>query len=173
MGNLLLTGVPGVGKTTAIRKTLRLLRDVKIGGFLTEAIEQEGRRTGFALIDLAGPKGILASVRLRVGPRVGRYTVNVADLQRIGVPALLSALDSADLIVCDEIGRMELYCPEFRQAITRCLDSPKPVLGTIQARQNEFLDEVRARADVEVVTVTVANRAELPASLAERLRSVG
>jgi len=169
--NVLLTGPPGIGKTTAIRKVLAVLRGVKAGGFFTEAIEEEGRRTGFALVDLAGPRGVLASVTVSAGPRVGRYGVNVADMERIGVPALVHALDSADLIVCDEIGRMELHCPEFRRAIVRCLDSAKPVLGTIQARRNEFLDEVRARPDVELVRVAIDNRDRLPALLAERLRA--
>jgi len=168
--NVLLTGPPGVGKTTAIRKVLALLRGVKVGGFFTEAIEEGGRRTGFALIDLAGPRGVLASARVSGGPRVGRYGVNVADMERIGVPALLHALESADLIVCDEIGRMELHCPEFRHAIVRCLDSSRPVLGTIQARRNEFLDGVRARPDVELVSVAVDSRDSLPALLARRLR---
>jgi nucleoside-triphosphatase len=167
--NVLLTGPPGVGKTTVIREVLAMLRGVKVGGFVTEAIEQDGRRTGFALVDLAGPRGILASVGLSGEPRVGRYGVNVADMVRIGVPALLHALESADLIVCDEIGRMELHCPEFRQAIACCLDSVTPVLGTIQARQNEFLDGVRARPDVELVQVRVGNRDRLPALLAGRL----
>lgn len=167
--NALLTGTPGVGKTTAIRKTLDLLEDVKVGGFFTEAIEENGRRTGFALADLAGPRGILASVKLASGPRVSKYRVNVPDMVSIGVPALLSALEHADLIVCDEIGRMELFCHEFQDAIVRCLDSDKPLLGTVQARRNEFLDDIRARADVDVIDVNVANRDGLPAQLAARL----
>jgi len=170
--NILLTGTPGVGKTTAIRKTLKLLRKVRIGGFFTEAIEEAGRRTGFSITDLAGPKGVLASVRMTVGPRVGRYRVNVRDLERIGVPALLGALQEADLIVCDEIGRMELFCPEFRQAVLRCLDSPKPVFGTIQARRNEFLDGIRARDDVDVIQVTHGNRDGLPAELVENIQQL-
>ena len=170
--NILLTGTPGIGKTTAIRKTLKLLEDVKVGGFLTEAIEEAGKRTGFSIADLAGPKGILASVRMTVGPRVGRYRVNVRDLEGIGVPALLSALQDADLIVCDEIGRMELFCSQFRQAVLRCLDSPKPLLGTIQARRNEFLDGIRAREDVDIIQVTHRNRDGLPADLAESIEEL-
>jgi nucleoside-triphosphatase len=167
--NTLLTGTPGVGKTTVIRRTLDLLPCTKVGGFFTEAIEEGGRRTGFALADLNGPRGILASVKLSSGPRVSKYRVNVPDMVSIGVPALLSALHDAELIVCDEIGRMELFCREFQDAIVRCLDSDTPLLGTIQARRNEFLDDIRAREDVEVVQVTVGNRDGLPQQLAAGL----
>jgi nucleoside-triphosphatase len=168
--NLLLTGPPGVGKTTAIRRTLGLLPEVTLGGFVTAAIEERGRRTGFSIRDLRGPVGLLASMDLPSGPKVSRYRVNVPDIERVGVPALLSALEEADLVVCDEIGRMELFCPAFCQAILRCLDAVKPVFGTLQARHNAFLDAIRARPDVGIVTVTLANRDTLPERLATTLR---
>ncbi len=167
--NVLLTGTPGVGKTTVIRRTLGLLSGTKVGGFFTEAIEEGGRRTGFALADLRGPRGVLASVKLSSGPRVSKYRVNVPDMVSIGVPALLNALCDADLVVCDEIGRMELFCREFQDAIVCCLDADKPLLGTIQARRNEFLDHIRAREDVDVIRVTPGNRDGLPGQLAGRL----
>lgn len=170
--NLLITGTPGVGKTTAIRRTLELLGEVRLGGFVTEAIEERGRRTGFSVRDLRGPIGVLASTDLASGPRVSRYRVNVPDIERIGVPALLSAIGEADLIVCDEIGRMELLCPAFCEAIVRCLDAPTPVFGTLQARHNTFLDAIRARPDVEIVVVTPHNRDLLPAQLTVRLRAL-
>lgn len=167
--NLLLTGPPGVGKTTVVRRTLELLPEVKLGGFVTAAIEEHGRRTGFSIRDLRGALGVLASIDLPSGPRVSRYRVNVPDIERIGVSALLSAPADADLIVCDEIGRMELFCPAFCEAILRCLDSPKPVFGTLQARRNTFLDAIRARPDVEIVTVAPRNRDRLSSELAARL----
>ena len=168
--NALLTGRPGTGKTTAIRKTLERLADVRLGGCITSAIEDRGHRTGFTIADIRGPSGTLASVDLPRGPRVSRFRVNVPDIERIGVPALEWALAEADVIVCDEIGRMELFCPRFCEVILQCLDSPKPLIGTLQARHNEFLDQIRTRDDVDIITVTRDNRDALPASLAARLR---
>jgi nucleoside-triphosphatase len=170
--NLLLTGPPGIGKTTAVRRALELLPEVRLGGFVTAAIEEGGRRTGFAIRDLRGPAGVLASVDLPAGPQVSRYRVNVLDIERIGVPAPQSAVEEADLVVCDEIGRMELFCSAFRGAMLRCLDSPKPVFGTLQARHNGFLDAIRSRADAEIVTLTLANRDALPERLAATLRGL-
>jgi nucleoside-triphosphatase len=155
--NVFVTGKPGVGKTTLIRRVLDAA-DVKTGGFYTSEIREDGVRTGFAIVGLNGSEGILARVGLESPFRVGRYGVNRSDLERVGVPAIELAIDDADLIVMDEIGRMELCSDAFRNAVVRALDSETPVLGTIQARSNEFLDEVRARDDVDVTVVTTANR---------------
>lgn len=169
--NILLTGTPGVGKTTLIRKLLSRV-NVRAGGFFTGEIRERGQRVGFAIQSLSGEEGILAHVALRDGPRVGRYKVNVADIERVGIRALEDALNEAELIVCDEIGRMEMCCPAFCVLLERCLDAPKPVLGTLQARQHEFLDRIRQRCDVDLVVVTADNRNLLVDELAGRLSSV-
>ena len=155
--NFLVTGRPGVGKTTLIRAVLREL-GVDAGGFTTEEIREEGERVGFSITDLKGGSGVLARVDLDSPWRVGRYGVNRADLESIGVAALDRAIAGARLIVMDEIGRMELCSPLFQDAVGRALDAPIPVLGTIQDRRNPFLDGIRARNDVEVITLTESNR---------------
>jgi len=155
--NLFVTGRPGVGKTTLIRAVLEEL-PVEAGGFCTEEIREGGRRVGFSIADLRGARGVLAHVDLDSPYRVGKYGVHRDDLESIGVAAIDAAIEGAQLIVMDEIGRMELCSPEFRRAVGRALDSPTPVLGTIQDRRNEFLDAVRARRDVEIVSVTESNR---------------
>jgi len=137
--NVLLTGRPGVGKTTIIRRALREL-DVETGGFYTAEIRGPKGRLGFSINALDGRSGILAHVDCDSPHQVSRYGVNVPDMLAIGVPALDDALEAGELIVADEIGRMETYCHEFCEAIIRCLDSPKPVLGTIQMRRSRFLD---------------------------------
>jgi nucleoside-triphosphatase THEP1 len=77
----------------------------------------------------------------------------------------------ADVYVIDEIGRMECMSEIFVKAIVRILDAPVPVLATIAAKGGGFITEVKARPDVEIVTVTAANRDALPDELAGRLRS--
>ncbi|MGD8236956.1 MAG: nucleoside-triphosphatase [Armatimonadota bacterium] len=169
--NILLTGKPGVGKTTIIRKVLRSL-DAEPGGFYTEEILGPKGRLGFSLNTLDGRCGILAHVDCDSPHRVSRYGVNVPDMLAIGVPALNDALANNPLIVADEIGRMETFCYEFCGAIEQCLDSPKPVLGTIQMRRSRFLDRIRAREDVELIEVIKKNRGFLPGIVAAKVQKL-
>jgi nucleoside-triphosphatase len=169
--NLFVTGRPGVGKTTLIRRVLSDL-GVDAGGFTTHEIREAGKRVGFAVTDLRGPAGVLAHVDFQSEHRVGKYGVNRADLERVGVAALESAVAGAALIVMDEIGRMELCSPGFQKAVLQALDSPKPVLGTIQESGNPFLDGVRARVDVEVLRVTEGNRSSLAPLVLLRVREL-
>ena len=76
--NILLTGVPGTGKTTAIRRTLELLPEIRAGGFVTAAIEEGGRRTGFSISDLNGLTGVLASTTLASGPLMAAQPIALA-----------------------------------------------------------------------------------------------
>lgn len=166
--NILITGRPGVGKTTLIRGVLARL-EVEAGGFYTQEMREGGRRVGFSIFDLRGESGVLAHVGIEGPIRVGRYTVNREDLERIGVPAVEAAIRASPLIVMDEVGRMELCSEAFLQVVVRALDCPTPVLATIQDRANPFLDRIKDRSDAEVHRLTVANRGRLQAVLSEHL----
>jgi len=166
--NLLLTGRPGCGKSTVIQRTLDLLH-LTAGGFFTAEIQESGRRVGFGIQTLDGQSGVLAHINIASPPRVSKYRVNLHDLETIAIPALRRACESADLIVCDEIAAMELCSPLFAEAVRAALDCPKPLLGVIQQKRLPFLDEVRQRPDVRVVTVTAENRDRLSQQLSEEL----
>lgn len=170
--NLLLTGRPGCGKSTVIQRTLDLLH-LKAGGFFTAEIQESGRRVGFSIQTLDGHSGVLAHINIAGPPRVSKYGVNLHDLETIAIPALQRACEEAELIVCDEIASMELCSPLFAEAVRAPLDCPKPVLGVIQQKRLPFLDEIRQRPDVRIVTVTAENRDRLSEGLAETLGARG
>jgi nucleoside-triphosphatase len=113
----------------------------------------------------SGLEGVLAHVDSPSPYRVGKYGVNVEEMERVGVSALRHALRSSELIVMDEIGRMENYCPSFQGVVLDALDAPQSVLGTLQMRSTSFLDRIRRRQDVTVKLVTPQNRDKLPAEL--------
>jgi nucleoside-triphosphatase len=159
----LLTGRPGVGKTTAVRAIANRL-GARAGGFYTQEIREQGRRTGFRLVALDGPTGILAGVNISSRYRVGRYRVCLDDLESVGVEALWRALAQPEtaVVIVDEIGKMELLSAAFRDAVSAALNSAKPVVATIMAGPLPWVDAVKNRPDTTLIEVTLDNRQELP-----------
>ncbi|MFQ5779999.1 MAG: NTPase [Nitrospiria bacterium] len=169
LNNLLLTGRPGVGKTTLLERAVRGL-GVPIGGFYTREIREKGMRVGFRLTTWGGNGGVLSHVKLESPFHVGKYGVDLAVIEEVGVPAVVDAVEKAGLIAIDELGRMELFSERFQKAILSALESRTPLFGVIQERAHPFLDTIRRRPDVERITVTVDNREELVKVLKQRLQ---
>jgi nucleoside-triphosphatase len=152
----LLTGSPGTGKTTVIRQAITGL-EIKAGGFYTEEIRSGGVRQGFRIITLDGQDAVLAHVDNPGRCRVSKYGVDTTSLDNVGVAAIERAIRDSDLIVIDEIGKMELFSPGFKEAVLKAIDSGKKLLGTIMLSPHPFADDVKRRAEVKVVEVTRNN----------------
>ncbi|MBI3286832.1 MAG: NTPase [Chloroflexi bacterium] len=167
---ILLTGHPGVGKTTVIRRLAQALGS-RAGGFYTEELRIRGPRVGFKIVTLEGTEGTLAHVDIKGSPRVGRYGVNLSDLDQIGVAAIQRALAEREVVIIDEIGKMELFSDRFREAVERAAASDRTVVATAMAQPNPFVDRLKARAQAQVVKVTEANRQALPAQLLTMIES--
>ena len=161
--NFLLTGLPGVGKTTVIRKVLQLLpKNLKVDGFFTEEVREGGERIGFQIVTLDGQRAWLARKGFQSTHKVGKYGVDLKAIESVIAPTLKRAIERSDLIVVDEIAKMELSHPVFARVVWECLESSKPVLGVIQRSRLPFLDKVRSRGDVLLFEVTQQNRDGLP-----------
>ncbi|MFW9911912.1 MAG: NTPase [Candidatus Thorarchaeota archaeon] len=167
--NVVLTGRPGIGKSTVIRKIIHTLSLDSVDGFWSSEIREKNRRVGFSINTLSGGTGILAHIDLKTGPRVGKYRVNVEDLESLAIPTLVKARELGKIIVIDEIASMELYSPQFAPEVRRCLDTGR-VIATLQQRRGSFQDEVRNRNDVELIEITLANRNSIPADILSRLQ---
>lgn len=157
---LLLTGGPGVGKTSLLREALGRSQG-EAGGFYTEEIREHGVRQGFRLVTLAREEAILAHVAFKGPQRVSKYGVDVAALERVGVAALRQAIREDKLVVIDEIGKMELLSPAFRAAVAEALEKGRAVLGTIMAAPHPFADVIKKDPRVTVSTVTRENRGQV------------
>jgi nucleoside-triphosphatase len=170
---LFVTGHPGIGKTTVILNATDELRKrgYRLGGMVTREVREKGTRIGFQILDVdKGQKGWLARTNQSMGPQVGKYRVNLTDLDQIGVRAIRDALETADLVVIDEIGPMELFSSRFKQAVRDVLDSNKAALGVIHHKTRESLiDSIRKRSDSEIIEVTTANRDSLHNVIIQRL----
>lgn len=168
---LLLEGRPGVGKTTIIKTVVDQLGD-RASGFYTEEIRgQRGRREGFRLVTLSGDEAVMADtdLRSRSRPQVGRYGVNVGTVDEVGVCAIRQALRPGQVVIIDEIGKMELFSDAFKKAVTDAVAGANPVLATVMRGSHPWVDEIKGKPQVEVCGVTVANRDRLPEKICEWL----
>lgn len=166
----MLTGRPGVGKTTVIMRVLELLPSVRATGFYTRELRGPKGRLGFEAVTLDGGRQTLAHVDFQGPRRVSKYGVDVAGFEEAIVPSIDPVLHpDAQLIVVDEIGKMECFSPKFRETVVRALDSDVPVLGTIGLRGDAFIQSLKRRDDVKVVEVSWSNRDRLPETLVKML----
>jgi nucleoside-triphosphatase len=167
---ILLQGRPGIGKTTVARRLADELRaaGVTATGFVTEELREGRHRVGFAVETLAGDHAVLAHVDLPGPPRVGKYGVDLAAFERVALPALASVHET-EVVVIDELGKMELASEKFRSAVADAIATPAAIVATVHVARHPFTDDLKRRPDFETVNVTHRNRGELAAELATRL----
>lgn len=169
--HLFLTGPPGCGKTTVIQRVVDLLGDVAVKGFFTQEIREGDRRSGFEMVGLSNRRRfLLASIHSTSELRLRRYGIELDGLEEI-VKNELQFDSPPDLIVIDEVGKIELYSALFVETVNAILDAPIPVLGTVAIRGNGLIEQVKARADTVVKEVSVANRDQLPGVIVEQFFS--
>ena len=156
----LLTGQPGTGKTRIIKQAIAEVKG-KAGGFYTEEIRSQGVRQGFRLVTLDGRNAILAHINLHSSYQVSKYGVDIDSLDGVGVSALNQASRDCDLVVVDEIGKMELFSAKFREAVLNIINSEKRLLGTIMLSPNPYADAIKRQPQVNVVTVTRTNHQQV------------
>jgi len=142
------------------------LDGLRIGGFITPDVRMSGRRVAFRVVDLySGKEAVLASIKLKTGPRVGQYRVDVSAFERVALPALDYAEKECDLVCVDEIGRMELFSQSFRHKIEELFKSENSLLAVVHR------DYMRIYADRgTILTVTPDNRDALVAEISNMIR---
>jgi nucleoside-triphosphatase len=164
--NLLLIGPPSCGKTTCVLRLVERLSDLRLAGFYTRELREGRGRVGFEAIGISSSlHAVLAQVRSQSRHRVGRYGVEPTGLAPLVQAELGRPAGEVDLFVVDEIGKMELLCPEFVAAVRRLLDGPVPLLATVALKGGGLIEEVKGQDNLRLVEVTPANRDGLPVEL--------
>ncbi|KAG5069613.1 hypothetical protein AAZX31_01G146100 [Glycine max] len=165
----LVTGPPGVGKTTLIMKVFESLKvnpSLKLQGFYTREIRRAGQRVGFEVVTLDGRTAPLASIDISTPeslrwPNVGKYKVDVASFESLALPEL-QVKEDTDLFIIDEVGKMELFSSSFFPAVLRVLESNIPVLASIPVpkfgRDIPEVARLRNHAGATCFTLSVSNR---------------
>jgi nucleoside-triphosphatase len=183
---ILLTGQPGCGKTTAVMKIIDNLAwhghpgraragspcHLKVAGFYTKEIRQKNVRKGFSWKRLDGAEGTLAHVDIKGRFKVGKYGVDIEGFDKNVVPVLDIEQTDVKLFVIDEIGKMECFSKKFIAAIRRLFESDKPVLATVARKGPGLISEVKNYPNIQLFTLTTANREKVAAEILERLSSL-
>ncbi len=173
---LLLTGTPSVGKTTVLMKTVNALKErgIRVGGLISREAREGGTRVGFEILDLTSSRrGWLAHVNQKSGPQVGKYRVNIEDLNTVGAQAVTEAVEKCEVIAIDEIGPMELFSEKFKEAVRKALESRKLVLAVVHWKaQDKLINEAKKKEDAETITVTKENREKLHEQITEKALKV-
>jgi nucleoside-triphosphatase len=158
--NLLITGTPGVGKTTLVKELLAQLRHLSVAGFYTDEIRESGIRKGFELVDLHGNRSLLSHVQIKSPFRVGKYGVDVVSFDEF-----IDTVDFLDpqtgLVVIDEIGKMECYSEKFTSLLRKIFDSDKIVIATIARKGGGLIAEIKERNDIQLFELMLENRDRL------------
>ncbi len=155
---ILLTGLPGCGKTTAVMKIIENLKCEKVAGFYTQEIRENNTRKGFSWASLDGATGILSHINIKGPLRVGKYFVNVEGFEEAVVPILDVDYSDAELFVIDEIGKMECFSKKFVAAIRRLFASEKSVLVTVARKGTGLISEVKNYPGTRLFNLTRENR---------------
>jgi nucleoside-triphosphatase len=166
---ILLTGPPGYGKTMAVTEIVRALDRSNIAGFYTEEIRESGRRVGFQWHRLDGRSGILAHVNVKSPYHVSKYGVDIEGFDKETVPALDPDATGAELIVIDEIGKMECFSERFVDAVRRLPASRASVLATVALKGGGLIRDVKGWPGAELFHLTPVNRDEVARRVADML----
>ena len=168
--NLLITGLPGVGKTTLIRKVCEALKDFHPVGFYTEEIRESGERRGFQLISLGGERGLLSHKCLESPYKVGQYRVDIESFENF-LDSIPLASPVSRLMIIDEIGKMECLSDRFKKLLEEALGSEKWVIATIALKGGGLISEVKERLDVKLFGMTPSNRDTLLSDILKEIKS--
>jgi nucleoside-triphosphatase len=171
---LFLTGLPGVGKSTLLRRATEGL-PCRIDGIKTlPGPEEEAGCSSVYLLSWSADPSVLPpdAVAGRRDRARGRAEGRPRVFDGLGAEILRRAASLADLVIMDELGFMEAEARVFQAAVFDILDGPLPVLGVIKPKDLPFLNRVRAHRAAEVWTVTRENRDRLCEPLRRRLEAV-
>lgn len=172
--HLLITGEPGVGKTTLLRRVLAEFNKQFVG-FVTTEIRESDRRVGFMVKNLAtGGGAILAHVQpsgKAKQPMVSRYYVLTDTVPNMLCPVILGAVKNNQPLVMDEIGQMQLLSGEvFTSAVLAAFERNISTIATVHLKEHPFTDVLKQRPDVRLLHVTHENRDRLTEDLSQFIR---
>ncbi|MCL5790944.1 MAG: NTPase [Candidatus Thermoplasmatota archaeon] len=161
-----ITGPVGSIKAEALQKIMEMLRNQgkDVQGVLISEINEQGKLRGYSLFDIYTKRKVnFAEVGIVSRVKIDKIGVDTKLLEEILIPSLQRARETADVIVIDEIGKLENTTKNVQKEINDTLNSTKPLIVTVHKKsRNPVLQEIRALEGVRVFDITPINRSLLP-----------
>lgn len=157
--NILITGQPGVGKTTLFIRLYEELKALNPIGFYTSEIRENNIRNGFELVSFDGIRKTLSHVKIkgRGTFKVGKYGVDIAAFDNF-----LDMIDffnpEHDLIMIDELGKMECFSAKFQKLIINLLETDKTFISTIAYKGGGLINKIKNQSNIKLFEITKHNR---------------
>jgi nucleoside-triphosphatase THEP1 len=167
--NILITGRPGIGKTSLILNLANQLNQIKPAGFFTREIRKGSSRVGFSISTFDGFEKVLAHQALNSNIRVSKYGVDIKAIDQV-IDHIMETSYSPDLWLIDEIGKMESFSEKFRVFIDQILGENVSVIATVALRSAGWIEQIKRRPDIHLLEVTETNRNYFLKELEKRLQ---
>jgi nucleoside-triphosphatase len=157
MNNILITGLPGVGKTELLKKLSIIFKEFNPAGFYTSEILENGERAGFEIENLNGDSRVLAHINLKSKHSAGKYKIDIKGFEDF-IQQILLKEKKTGLYFIDEIGKIECESKKFSKLIIDLLNADKPLVATIPEKVTGLIREIKKRDDVKIFELTLNNR---------------
>ena len=183
-----ITGLPRSGKSAVMQKVIEMLVSERtdeirargenptavriIAGMRTEPLIEDGERKGYRCIDIVtGEEAIMAHKDIDTRTRVFGFGIDKETMNTVAIPAIRTAMDEAEVIVIDEIGKFSVESDEFVEIVREALELDKPTVMTLAKKsRHPLLQDIRRRDDARILEVTPVNRALLPYKIHKLMR---
>jgi nucleoside-triphosphatase len=175
-----ITGLPSVGKTATLERIVKKLEqdEFRVGGMITRSLIENDEKVGFRVIDWRSREEAVFAhkdfdTKFKAETDDGVYSVDLEALERIGVKAIADSIASpdVDIVIIDEVGKMEMHSEKFCKTVIEALDANKPVIMTLHKKsRNPLLQDIRRRDDVRILEVTAVNKNLLPYKIEKILK---
>jgi nucleoside-triphosphatase len=166
---ILITGMPGCGKTTLLNEVI-CDSDLRFYGFFTDEIRKNNKREGFRVRFTDGDHVVLARKSIRSDFKVGKYGIDLKKFEKMLEKKKMNII-SSDFVVIDEIGKMELFSYKFREIIESLFDSCNLLLGSIIYKPHPYADIIKQRDDVRIFELDKSNYINIKVKIVNILKT--
>jgi nucleoside-triphosphatase THEP1 len=155
--NVFITGIPGVGKTTLVKKLAHDLSMLVIKGFYKEKIIEDDSIRGFRVVSFDYQEQILAHLFIEGPNKIDGFGVNIEGFEKFILPQIQN-IDIVDLFIFDEIGKMECMSDSFCSGFEKIIESNTPVIATYSHHSAFKFNVLKKRKDTTFLQMTSKNR---------------